>query len=289
MTGFGRASSELDGENVVVELSAVNHRFLDCSVRMPYSWAILEPVVKETVRKRLSRGRINVSVSRKRGETSSRQTVFFDRAVARQYIAASKEIVQMLGGMDSLSLDALAQLEGVFYHEEQEEDLAKVEAAVGAALDGALDQLDSMRTTEGNALAEELAHRVGLMREALATIEQRLPDLNALYEQRLRDRIQELAAEAAITEERIAIEIAIMADKGDVTEEVVRLKTHFDHFLELLSSDEPAGRQLNFLTQELQREINTLGSKVRDSDVIKEVLRLKSELERIREQVQNVE
>jgi len=289
MTGFGRYSSELDGENIVVELSAVNHRFLDCSVRTPYAWALLEPVIKERVRKCLTRGRINVSVSRKRGETSSRQTVLLDRPVAQQYIGASKEIAEMLGTADSLNLDALAQLEGVFYHEEPEEDLARVEAALLAALDGALDQLNSMRTVEGNALAEELTQRVGLMREALAAIEERLPALNALYEQRLRDRIQELAAEATLTEERIAIEIAIMADKGDVTEEVVRLKTHFDHFLELLSKNESAGRQLNFLTQELQREINTLGSKVRDSDVIKEVLRLKSELERIREQVQNVE
>jgi uncharacterized protein (TIGR00255 family) len=191
--------------------------------------------------------------------------------------------------MESLSLDVLAQLDGVFCQEEAEADLEKVQAVVVGALSDALERLDAMRTTEGEALADELRYRLSLMREALAVIEQRLPDLNARYEQRLRTRINEIKADVTLAEDRIAMEIAFMADKGDVTEEVVRLKTHFDHAEDLLGRDEPVGRELTFLTQELQREVNTLGAKIHDGDVIKAVLRMKSELERIREQVQNIE
>jgi len=289
MTGFGKSSVEFDGDTVSIELTAVNHRYLDTSVRLPFSWASLEPLVKERVRKHVARGKINVTVSRKRGTSSRRQTVQLDGDLARQYVEAGRELVQILGSMESLTLGTLVQLEGVFYHEEPEEDLDQVQQVVVPALEEALERLNEMRLTEGKALAEELENRVGLMRDAVAVIEERLPELNAIYEQRLRARIDELKGDSDITEERIAIEIALMAEKGDVTEEVVRLKTHFDHVLELLANEEPVGRELNFLAQELQREVNTLGSKVRDANVTREVLRLKSELERFREQIQNIE
>lgn len=289
MTGFGKSSVEFDGDTVSIELTAVNHRYLDTSVRLPFSWVSLEPLVKETVRKHLTRGKINVTVSRKRGTSSRRQSVQLDKDLARQYVEAARDVVQILGTMESLTLDTLVQFEGVFYHEEPEEDLDQVQRVVVPALEEALERLNEMRMTEGKALAGELENRVGLMREAVAVIEERLPELNDVYEQRLRARIDELKGDTAITEERIAIEIALMAEKGDVTEEVVRLKTHLDHVLELLANEEPVGRELNFLAQELQREVNTLGSKVRDASVTREVLRLKSELERFREQIQNIE
>ena len=293
MTGFGKASREFDGELVSAEVIAVNHRFLDCTVRLPGPWLAMEPVVKETVRQRISRGKITVNVLRKRrvsqSAVSSRQTVVFDPGIAGQYITASKELAEMLGTNEALGLNVLAQLEGVFYQEEPEEDIDKVQAVIVPLVEEALQQLDSMRATEGKALRDELVHRVGLMREALDIIERRLPELNALYEQRLRTRIDELKADVSLTEERIAIEIALMAEKSDVTEEVVRLRTHLVHLLEILEKEAPVGRELNFLAQELLREVNTLGSKVRDGDVINEILQMKSELERIREQVQNIE
>jgi len=289
MTGYGRADGELDGDVVSVEISSVNHRYLDCTVRAPYVWSALEPVIKETVRQRAARGKVNVTLNRKRGLTAQRQMVVFDPHVARQYIDAARELGRMLGTMETLSLNTLAGLEGVFTHEEPEEDLDRVQEAVVRILNEALSRLDAMRLTEGRALAEELRYRVALMRESLAQVEQRLPDLNNLYEQRLRKRIEELRTDTGMTEERIAMEIAFMADKGDVTEEVVRLKTHFDHMVDMLGRKEPVGRELSFLSQELQREVNTLGSKIHDGEVIKEVLRMKSEVERIREQVQNIE
>ena len=153
----------------------------------------------------------------------------------------------------------------------------------------AVPHIDGMRETEGKALARDLEHRIGLIRESVRAVEERLPALNEVFAERLRARIEELGQDTSITEERIAMEVAIMADKGDVTEEVVRLNSHLDHAEELLRSAEPVGRKLNFLSQEVQREINTLGSKVRDTDVIRQVLEMKSELERIREQIQTIE
>jgi len=288
MTGFGKADCEFEGERVWVEVSAVNHRFLDCVVRLPSPWSAIEPVVKEAVRQHISRGKVNVTIARKRG-AAFRQTVVFDRETAKQYLDAARELAQLLGTYDSLSLDVLAQFDGVFYQEEPEEDLDRVQAAVVPLMHAALERLDDMRTTEGRALEQEVRSRLGLAREALGTIEQRLPELNALYEQRLRTRIEELNADVSLTEERIGIEIAVMADKFDVTEEVVRLKTHLDHANEILTDETPGGRELNFLVQEIHREVNTLGAKLRDGETAKEVLRMKSEVERIREQVQNIE
>jgi uncharacterized protein (TIGR00255 family) len=288
MTGFGKASCEFNGSMLSIELSTVNHRFLDCSCRLPSSWWAVEPLIKQAVRERISRGRMGVNVNRKRSSSSS-QVVHFDRVLAEQYAQAAREMGQMLGTNELPSLNVLAQLEGVFYQEEADEDLEAVGRVVVGAVNEALDQLDAMRTAEGRVLEQDLRQRVTLICDVLGGIVERLPTLNQLYEKRLRARIDELKGEVPITEERIAMEVALLAEKGDVTEETVRLTTHLDHFLELLDAPEPIGRKLDFLTQEIQREINTLGVKTRDGDVTKEVLRMKAELEKIREQIQNIE
>src|SRR5690606_29460963 len=153
----------------------------------------------------------------------------------------------------------------------------------------ALRQLDAMRCTEGENLARDLHARLDHILAAVRRVEARLPELNAAYAEKLRTRVAELAGDTALTEDRLALEVALMAEKGDVTEELVRLKTHLEHAAALLNDDDAVGRKLNFLTQEIQREINTLGAKVRDTDVVREVLDMKSELEKIREQIQNIE
>ena len=288
MTGFGKATGEFDGQTLTVELSSVNGRYLDCSLRIPPSWSALEPVVKQTVRNHIARGKLNVTINRRRGNTSVR-AVHFDPIVAQQYLDASKALGAMLGSFESLSLNVLAQLEGVMYQEEAEEDIEAVEPVLVGVLQEALRKLDAMRAVEGKALVEDVRTRIGLMRQGLGAIEVRLPELNAIYETRLRTRIDELNVAAGLTQERIAIEVALMAEKSDVTEEVVRFKTHLDHMEEILDSKDPVGRRLDFLTQEIQRETNTLGVKTRDANVAKEVLELKSELEKIREQIQNLE
>ena len=288
MTGFGKATCEYAGGTISIELSSVNHRYLDSNFRLPSEWASLDPVLRDALKERLSRGKINVSVSRKRIGGDARR-IRLDRDVAEQYIRASKELAELLDSKEPLSLPALAQFENVFTYEESEDDLEGAKDMLVTLLGEAVSHLDTMRETEGKALARDLAYRIRLIRESVAEIEERLPVLNEVFAERLRARIDDLGQDTAITEERIAMEVAIMAEKGDVTEEVVRLNSHLDHAEELLRSAEPVGRKLNFLSQEVQREINTLGAKVRDTDVIRQVLKMKAELERIREQIQNIE
>lgn len=288
MTGFGKASCTYQDQEISIELSAVNHRYLDCSFRLGNSWASLEPVFKNIVRKYLSRGKIQITVNRRKASTSA-QSVRLDAGLARQYLEASRELAAMMGEEGSLSLDTLAGMDGVIYQEEPDADLEEVEQVLTGAIEEALGKLNTMRETEGAALNEDIRHRIQLMRDSLAEVETRLPQLNVKHEERLRARIQELASDVSITQERIAIEVALLADKGDVTEETVRLRTHLAHMEELLESDEAVGRRLDFLSQEIQREVNTLGVKTRDCEVAKYVLDMKGELEKIREQVQNIE
>ncbi|GMW01436.1 MAG: YicC family protein [Candidatus Hydrogenedentota bacterium] len=288
MTGFGKATSTLDGQSITVEVSAVNHRYLDCSLRMPSSWMALDPVLKETVRQRVSRGKYTINISRRR-VSGSDSTVGFDAVLAKQYLEASRQIGQLLGTFENLSLDTLVNLEGVLYQAESEEDLSALESALVGTLNAALDALIIMRTREGLKLENDIRERVSGIRASLERIEARLPELSQFYEERLRARIGELAMDVSLKEERIALEVALMAEKSDVNEEVVRLKTHLEHLESILAESEPVGRRLDFLTQEIQREINTLGVKTRDAGVAKDILDMKAELERIREQIQNIE
>lgn len=288
MTGFGRVSADIDSENVTIEVTTVNHRFLECTFRMPNTWAALEIPLRNLAKQALSRGKLNVSIRRSRGPMG-RPVICFDQANARQYIDASRELARLMSSTEALSLDTLAQLEGVFYQEEQEQDLDDIRDQLCATFQAALEQLNSARAQEGESLARDVTERIQEMQDAVAIIEARLPDLSREYEKRLRARVAELNTETGLTEDRLAVEIALMADKMDVNEEVVRLKSHFEQVLNLVGQEEPIGRDLNFLSQELQREINTLGSKLRDLDVTREVLRLKAELEKLREQAQNIE
>lgn len=289
MTGFGKAVCEIDGSSVSIELSSVNHRYLDPSVRMPYEWAALEGGIRDALKKKVSRGKVNINVNCRRGSHGA-QSLKLDTEVAQQYVLAARELKGLLGAEGALELNTLARLEGVFrYEQDDQADLEAIQVVLLKALDEAADQLNAMRALEGKSLCADVGHRLGLIRESVGSIESRLPEVNAQYESRLQARIAELNSELRLSEDRIAIELAVMAEKGDVTEEVVRLKAHLDHMDELLELEEPVGRTLNFLTQEIQREMNTLGSKVRDTDVVRDVLQMKSELEKIREQIQNIE
>lgn len=288
MTGFGRATGALDGERVSIELSGVNHRYFECSFRLPFAWTPLEPVLRETLRGRISRGKITVNVRRQQG-LMGRRTVVFDPEAARGYLEASRQLAAMMHTGEALSLNTLAGLDGVFCQEEAEEDLEHVREGLTPILDAALDQYNAMRAVEGAALARDIAERIARMREALKAIAARVPELAAAYEARLRERVAALNAEAGISEDRLALEVALMADKSDIHEEVVRLEAHLDHASALLESDEPIGRELNFLAQEIQREATTLTSKLRDIGVAREAMKIKLELEKLREQAQNIE
>jgi len=288
MTGFGKAAREFRGDAVTIELSAVNHRFLDVSLRLPGEWSTADLVLREVLRERTSRGKLNVSVARKRADGSA-QRLRLDQALAQQYIDRARELALLLGTNETVTLDMITRFDDIFVAEVESEDLDALRAFLSTLLNEALDSLDSMRENEGRALAKDLLDRLGAIRKSLADIETRLPQLNLLHTERLRARIGELAHATDLAPERLAMEVALAAERGDVTEETVRLKSHLDHAEELIRGQEAAGRKLNFLLQEMQREANTLGSKVRDTEVVRHVLEIKSELERIREQIQNIE
>lgn len=288
MTGFGKATCAYNGDTVTMELSAVNHRYLDASVRLPSEWSSLDHPLREALKEHLSRGKLNISVSRKRTQGPAQQ-LRLDRDMAEQYIAIARELRGLVGSDEPISLQTLAQFDSIYTVDEVQEDLDAAQSMLEGLLADAAAQLNAMRETEGRALGKDLAERLATIRTSLSAVEERLPLLNELHAERLRARIREFAQDGGVNEDRIALEVALAAERGDVTEEVVRLKSHLDHAEELLNHDEPTGRKLNFLAQEVQREINTLGAKVRDTEVVRNVLDMKSELERIREQIQNVE
>jgi uncharacterized protein (TIGR00255 family) len=288
MTGFGQASGEVAGETVVIEVSAVNHRFLDPTFRLPFAWAAIEPELREAVKRQVGRGKVNVVVRRDRS-ASARGKVRCDFAVAQQYVDAGKELSRMMSSTQSLSLDTLARLEGVFTQEEDTQDPQQIGGPLVEILERALAQFNAVRNAEGQALTHDMLERIAQMVEALDVVEARIPELGQQYEDRLRARVAELLEDKTLAEDRISLEVAMLAEKADVNEEAVRLKAHFEQAVQLLNSPEPTGRELGFLSQEIQREVNTLGSKLRDVGVTREVLRMKSELEKLKEQAQNIE
>ncbi|MFM1919602.1 MAG: YicC family protein [Candidatus Hydrogenedentota bacterium] len=288
MTGFGRASGSFESDTITVEISTVNHRFLESTIKLPSTWYPLESSLREFLKDRIARGKVFCSVRRDRAE-GARPAIRCDLRVAEEYVRASRHLVDLMNSTERLSLDTLVRLDGVFVQEESEQDLERIgEALLGVAAE-AVNQLEKMRKNEGAALSEDLRARFAAIREAVAEVDRRAPELNAAYFERLRQRVTELNVDTKVSEDRIALEVAMLAEKTDVNEEIVRLHAHLDHAGKLLVSPEPVGRELNFLSQELQREINTLGSKLRDLDVTREVIRMKGELERVREQMNNVE
>ena len=288
MTGFGRNVGEVEGAPVTVEISAVNHRFFEPSIRLPYAWNALEASLREQLKASVARGKVNVFIRRGQS-TGGRASVGFDAEVAQQYIDAAQGLSKKMVSTEALSLNTLCRMDGVFFQEDGEPDMDKVAEALKAIFDPALAQFNAARETEGAALDEDVRTRLNEMAEALAVVEAKIPELSEAYETRLRERLADLNAEVGLKEERMALEVAMLADKTAVNEEVVRLKAHFARGEELLAKTEPIGRELNFLAQEIQREINTLGSKLRDIGVTREVIRMKSELEKLREQAQNIE
>lgn len=290
MTGFGRATVDYEGEQVGIEISSVNHRFFECGLRLPPCWGALEPSLREVVKPEVARGKVSVSIRREYGP-SGRIRVRLDEEAAAGYLAGAARLAEMIGAAPdrALSVDRLAVLDGVFVHADEDADLEAVFAALAEGLKTALAAFNAARESEAAALLRDMTARFDGMAAAAARVEGRAPELQRQYVERLQARMRDLCADPSLKEERIALEAAVMADRMDVTEELVRLRAHLDHGRELFASPEPIGRDLNFLMQEMQREINTMGSKLRDIEGSREVLWLKSELEKLREQIQNIE
>ncbi len=288
MTGYGRMSVERDGRQLTVELKSVNHRFLDLSFRMPRSFNCLEDMARRMIGARLARGHVDVFATyRNMREDSKKVTV--DEALLSAYMSALDQIREKAGLADNRGLMQMAQMHDVLVVSEAEEDQEALKSLMEEALTGALDQMQEMRAREGESLKADVLDRIGRLENMTGQIEERYPATVEEYRQKLRARVEELMDGATMDEQRLIQEVAVMADRSAIAEETVRLHSHFAQVREMAEAKEPVGRKLDFIVQELNREVNTISSKSQDVPITKLVVSAKAEIEKIREQVQNIE
>ena len=289
MTGFGRGAANLGGLRVEVEVSSVNRKQLDVVLNLSKSLIALESRVHEEVGKVLSRGRISVDVHVRESAKQRREGVRVDEELAAAYVKALRAAGKKLHLSDDLSLSALLGWPGVVRLESPEDDVETLWPILQRALKAALTQIDRMRAREGQALASDLEARLKLKAGLVAEIREHAPEAVARYRESLRQRIQALRLENEMPMERLEREVVMFAERADITEELTRLGSHIQQASGLLRSREPAGKALDFVAQEMGREINTIGSKANDAEIARRVVLFKTELDRFREQVQNIE
>ncbi|MDO4573133.1 MAG: YicC/YloC family endoribonuclease [Clostridia bacterium] len=288
MTGYGRGSASAEGRELSVELKSVNHRYLDIGMRLPRHLAFLEDTIRTRLAARLSRGHVDVFLNYRNTRQDAR-SVEIDAQLLTAYVASARAANAALGLADDLGLSAALRLPDVATLREADEDPAAVSALLCAALDEAADALVTMRRQEGERLLDDLSRRVSAVRSLTEQIEARAPLVVTEYRQKLGERIESLLNGVEVDRARLATEVALFADRASIDEEIVRLKSHAAQALLLFASDEPVGRKLDFIVQEMNREFNTIGSKANDAALTGLVLDGKAEIEKIREQIQNIE
>jgi len=288
MTGFGRGQTAAAGWSVTVEISAVNRKQLDVAVNLPNGLAEREPEVKRQVGEAVSRGRVQVRVE-VASESGGENTLHFDETLARQYVEAARVISTSTGVETRLAAADLFRAPGVFRIEENLPPVDEVCASMHDAIEAALRQLVAMQEREGDHLRSDLADRLGRIENEVASVAERAPRVVENYRKNLSMRLADSGLDLDLDDERVQREIGLYADRSDISEEVTRIESHVGQFRRYLDAVEPCGRPLDFLCQELNREINTIGSKANDSVIAQRVVEAKTELEKIREQVQNVQ
>lgn len=288
MTGFGTGTATAGNESLTVELRSVNHKFCEVKVRLPRELATLEAPLQKLVKDRLARGAVDVAV-RRASRTALGVVPQVDLALAKEYRRAWSELAKALELPDTVSVRDMATQMNVIRLEEPQVGLEDAGKAAESALVMALEALGKMREKEGVALAADLTARLTLVAQWVDEVKVLAPKAIDLYRARLSERIAELSKGLAVDPQRLAQEVAFFSERTDVAEEMTRLSSHLEQFNELLRSKEPSGRKMDFLVQEMHREVNTTGSKSQHADISSRIMQLKAELERIREQVQNVE
>ena len=288
MTGYGKGEATTDHGTFTVEIRSVNHRFGEVSVRMPRGFMALENEVKRAVSALLKRGKIDVFVQWEEAMTGE-SLPQVDMVLARSYYTTFNHLACELGVLDQVPLSLVIAQKGVLRENSSTLAVEDYRDQLMSALQAAVAALDAMRTREGEALAADLSARRIQVAEWTALISERTPVVVIEYRQKLKARLEQLLEGTELDETRLAQEVALMADRCDVTEELVRLASHFTQFDEALRLPEPVGRKLDFLMQEMNREVNTIGSKSSDAGITTLVIRIKAEMEKMREQVQNIE
>jgi len=288
MTGYGRAVETIDNREITVELRSVNNRYLDCSVKLPRIYGYAEDAVKTRIKEVITRGKVDVFITAN-AAAGQDEKISLNKPVLEGYLDALRAIAQEYGVRDDVSVTSLARLPDVFVVEKEEDDEQKITADILSVANEAIERFDAMRTTEGAALEADLRGRAQTILSLVEKVEQRSPVTLAEYRARLTQKMEEVLGGTNIDESRILQEAAIYADKIAVDEETVRLRSHLSQLDSMLTGGGAIGRKLDFLLQEFNREANTIGSKGNDLEQARTVVEIKAELEKIREQTQNIE
>ncbi len=288
MTGYGRHQQAVESMNITVEIKSVNHRYFDFSSRTPRVYGFLDEKLKSYVQSRVSRGKIECYVQVDNLEDDS-VVVEINHSLAKGYVKAFDELSSVYGIDNNLNSGILARFNDVLLIRKEEADEEKIWNAVKAVAEVAVDKFISMRRVEGEKLCDDICSRADAILKNVAFVESRSPETVKEYTQKLLARMQDVLGSVNIDETRILTEAAVYADKVAVAEETVRLRSHIEQLKSFFETDEPIGRKMDFLVQEINREANTVGSKACDVDIARCVLDIKSEVEKIREQVQNIE
>ncbi|HIT85231.1 MAG TPA: YicC family protein [Candidatus Ornithomonoglobus intestinigallinarum] len=288
MTGYGRCERLAEGRKILVELRSVNQRFTDYGIKLPKHLGFLEEPVRSFASEYITRGKVDIYISVENYEEADKD-IHLNTALAASYISALAKLRDEFDLRDDISVMSVAQFGDIFKAERREEDRDEIWRLVKGVMEEAMAELVAMREREGERIEKDLVARIEYMKTLTEKIDERSPQTVAEYREKLYAKIKELLEEREPDETRLLTEVAIFADKIAVNEETVRLSSHFEEFYNIIGSGEPAGRKLDFLIQEINREVNTIGSKAQDVEIAKLVVTLKGEIEKLREQVQNIE
>ncbi len=288
MTGFGRCEVQKDSRKFTVELKSVNHRYLDVNIRMPKKLNFFETAIRTLLKSYANRGKVDIFITYE-DLSQTQVSVKYNAALAAEYMKYLKQMEEEFGLENDVRVSTLSRYPEVFTMEEQSEDEEELWNGLKEALEGAFTQFVETRKTEGENLKKDITSKLDLLSEQIGFIEERSPQIVAEYRAKLEDKMKELLADTQIEESRIASEVILFADKICTDEEVVRLKSHISHMRNTLEEKDEIGRKLDFIAQEMNREANTILSKANDIEVSDRAISLKTEIEKIREQIQNIE
>lgn len=288
MTGFGRATKELDGYVITMEIKSVNHRYFEFSSRIPRQYGFLDDKLKSYINSKVARGKVDCFVTIEALNTDSAEVVV-NNTLASAYVTALKEIADKYGLKEDFGASTISRFQDVLVVKKAEEDEEKLWGYVKAVCDEAIDKFVQMRTVEGERMRADIYSRGQFILDCVSFIEERSPQTVKEYNDKLIERVHDLIGDATLDEARVIQEVAIYADKVAVAEETVRLRSHIEQLNCFINANEPVGRKMDFLVQEINREANTIGSKANDVDIARKVVDIKAEVEKIREQIQNIE
>ena len=289
MTAYGKAEFQSEKEYLIAEIKSLNSRFRDVIIRMPKRYQVFEKNIKAEISKKINRGRIEVHINAEENGLPAPCSVELNMPLVKSYAKAYKQLADQLGIEPQIRLDSFFSMKDIISLRPEKEDQENIQNDLEKLLRQAISSLDIMRLNEGSAIKKDLSHRLGLLEKYTIEINELVPIIVEDYSLRLKKNIQRIIPDNTVDETRIAQEIAVFAEKSDITEELVRIRSHITQFRAYLDMDKPLGRRLEFLLQEINREVNTISSKANNASISKIAVEIKAELEKLREQVQNVE